>query len=481
MKLKIYITSLLFLAIVKTYAQVGIGTTSPDASSMLDITSTNSGLLIPRVSLTSVSDVATIASPLTSLLVYNSGFSPNGYYYWNGSIWVQLAVGLNADWSLTGNTGTSAATNFFGTTDDVDIVFKRFNIRSAFIGNPTGATSTTANVKNTSLGANSLVNPAAGYRNTAIGTNVMPGNTTGSRNVAVGDVALSSNTTGIENVAIGVGALFSNSTNSSNVAVGRNALTANTADFNTAVGDRALNTNSNGTLNTAIGVNSLFQNTLGNNNTSAGVQSLRSNTTGNNNSAFGYQSFFSNISGIGNLGLGYQAGYNETGSNKLYIENSNADANNALIYGEFDNNIVRINGTLQISNPASAPGYSLPIVRGTAGQFLQTDGNGGSSWSSNTVFPYTTTGAATGVYLVALTQYTIRVFGSVSEIRLPTPVGNTGKIFVIIGSNGISSKVFSSTSGNIYDDVTNAFITTISGSVRYTVQSDGTDWIVIAR
>ena len=481
MKLKIYIISLLFLAIGKSFAQVGINTTLPDASSMLDITSTNSGLLIPRVALSSASDVTTIVSPLISLLVYNSGFAPNGYYYWNGSIWVQLAVGLNADWSLTGNSGTSAVTNFLGTTDDVDLVFKRFNIRSAFIGNNIGATPTTVNVKNTSFGANSLLNPATGYRNTAIGTNVMSGNTTGSRNVALGDVALASNQTGIENVAIGVGALFSNVINSSNVAVGRNALTASTADFNTAVGDRALSANSSGTLNTAVGVNSLFLNTLGNNNSALGVQSLRSNTLGNNNSAFGYQSFFSNVTGIGNIGLGFQAGYNETASNKLYIENSNADANNALIYGEFDNNIVRINGTLQISNPASAPGYSLPIVRGTAGQFLQTDGAGGTFWTSNTVFAYTTTGAATGVYLVTLSQHTIRVFGSISEIRLPTPVGNTGKVFVIIGSNGVPSKIFSSTSGNIYDDVTNAFITTISGSVRYTVQSDGTDWIVIAR
>ena len=150
MKLKTYIASLLLLVIASSYAQVGIGTTSPNVASMLDITSTNSGLLIPRVALISTSDVATIASPVTSLLVYNSGFSPNGYYYWNGSVWVLLSTGNNFDWSLTGNTGTSAATNFFGTTDDVDIVFKRFNIRAGFIGNYFGATSTTLNAKNLS-------------------------------------------------------------------------------------------------------------------------------------------------------------------------------------------------------------------------------------------------------------------------------------------------------------------------------------------
>ncbi len=382
MKLKIYITSFLLIVITSLHAQVGIGTTSPNASSMLDITSTNSGLLIPRIPLVSATDLSIITSPITSLLVYNSGFAPNGYYYWNGSIWVQLAVGSNTDWSLTGNTGTSSATNFFGTTDDVDIVFKRFNVSAGYIGNPIGATPSTLNVKNTIFGANSLLNSTTGYRNTAIGSNVMTGNTSGSINVAIGDAALASNTSGIENTAVGVGALFSNASNNSNTAIGRNALTTSTADFNTAVGDRALTANTLGTQNTAIGVSSLRLNTQGNNNTASGVFALRSNTIGNNNTALGYQSFYSNSTGGSNVGLGYQAGYNETGSNKLYIANTNADASNALIYGEFDNKIVRVNGTLQINNPASAPGYSLPIVRGTNGQVLQTNGAGATSWAS---------------------------------------------------------------------------------------------------
>jgi hypothetical protein len=248
---------------------------------------------------------------------------------------------------------------------------------------------------------------------------------------------------------------------------------------NTSFGLGALASNT-GTNNTAHGVNALNATTSGTNNTALGYQAGNANVTGANNVLIGYQAGLINTTS-GNINIGNQAGAAETTANKLYIENSNADANNALIYGEFDTNIVRANGQLQIGNPAVA-GYALPTTRGTSGQVLQTDGSGATSWTSTTgVFPYSTTGSSTGVYNVALTQYTVRVFGSVSEVRLPTPIGNTGKVFVIIGSYGISSKTFSSVTGGIYDDVSNATITTISGSVRYTVQSDGTDWIVIGR
>lgn len=69
---------------------LGIGTSTPDSSARLDVVSTNSGLLIPRVSLTSSTDTTTISSPATSLLVYNTGtggLSPAGFYYWGGASW----------------------------------------------------------------------------------------------------------------------------------------------------------------------------------------------------------------------------------------------------------------------------------------------------------------------------------------------------------------------------------------------------------
>lgn len=107
---KLYILSFLLLGMfVSTFAQtsnVGIGTNSPNSSAKLDIDvssdASKSGLLIPRVALTGTTDVTTITSPATSLLVYNTataGTVPNnvtpGYYYWNGTKWVSFTVNNN--------------------------------------------------------------------------------------------------------------------------------------------------------------------------------------------------------------------------------------------------------------------------------------------------------------------------------------------------------------------------------------------------
>ena len=76
---------------------MGISTTSPEAA--LDVTSSNNGILIPRVALTSISSATPVVNPngggapVVSTLVYNNGtggLSPAGFYFWNGSSWSQL-------------------------------------------------------------------------------------------------------------------------------------------------------------------------------------------------------------------------------------------------------------------------------------------------------------------------------------------------------------------------------------------------------
>jgi len=72
---------------------VGVGTTTPAGSAMLDVTSTSKGVLLPRVALTSSTDQSTIASPASGLIAYNTGtvgFPYVGFVYWNGTEWRSL-------------------------------------------------------------------------------------------------------------------------------------------------------------------------------------------------------------------------------------------------------------------------------------------------------------------------------------------------------------------------------------------------------
>jgi len=202
-------------------------------------------------------------------------------------------------------------------------------------------------------------------------------------NVLIGDSAGYNNVIGAVNTAIGSRSLYENINGAYNTATGFRSLSHNTESNNTAHGAVSLYKNIDGFENTVQGVAAMFENTSGSQNTAMGYYSLYNNTSGTNNTAIGYQAGISSIGNF-NIYLGYQAGYNETGSNKLYIESDSSSA--PLIYGEFDNDILRVNGTVQINDPTQT-GYVLPPLRGTAGQVLETDGLGNTSWQTPTAAP----------------------------------------------------------------------------------------------
>jgi hypothetical protein len=111
---------------------IGINTdgTTPDNSAMLDIKSANMGLLVPRISLSSLTDASTIATPANSLLIFNTNSSVGlgkGYYYNDGTTvspdWVPL-LNKNNSWLTTGNTGTTPGTHYLGTTDSKELYIK---------------------------------------------------------------------------------------------------------------------------------------------------------------------------------------------------------------------------------------------------------------------------------------------------------------------------------------------------------------------
>ena len=116
------------LSFASTAQNVGINASgaNPDPSAMLDVSASNKGLLIPNVALSSTTDVTTIPSPATSLLVYNTnasitgtGAGGAGYYYYNGTAWVRMSTGsfgpLTGDVTTVGNAATVADNAVDGT------------------------------------------------------------------------------------------------------------------------------------------------------------------------------------------------------------------------------------------------------------------------------------------------------------------------------------------------------------------------------
>lgn len=322
----------LLFTIVETSAQVGIGTTTPQGA--LDITSTNDGLLIPRVALMLGANFPLpLSAPVNSEIIYNTatvGTAPNnvtpGFYFWRTSPaparWVRFVTGdVALGWMTNGNSGLNAADNFLGTTDAVDVVFRRANTAAGRIG----ATST-------SFGVNALA------------TN-----------------------TGANNTAFGVNALRLNTDKGDNTAIGYNALTANVGSTgdgtrNTAVGSGALATLNGGTLNTAVGFNALNSTgTLSQFNTAVGAFALRnsSNSATQDNVAVGYNA-------LGNAGA-IITGSVAIGANALISANSNTTRNIAIGYQagsgitSGSDNIV-IGANAQVSSPA---GSGQIVIGGT--------------------------------------------------------------------------------------------------------------------
>jgi trimeric autotransporter adhesin len=222
---------------------VGIGTTVPNTSAQVDITSSNKGLLIPRMG---TAAIASINSPAKGLMVYDSTKNQLMVNMGTSALPNWQTIVANSGWALTGNSTTNSATHFVGTTDLQPLLLKVANQNSGYID-------FNSTIANTSFGYQALVSNTTGYFNTGNGYKSLYSNTTGLRNAAGGYLTLYSNTTGVNNTAYGAFALTSNTSGSGNTAYGTNASFQNIGSFNTAIGHTALATTTNSQYNTAIG------------------------------------------------------------------------------------------------------------------------------------------------------------------------------------------------------------------------------------
>ena len=407
-----YIIILVSFFTLNTIAQVGIGTTSPQAT--LDIPASSpttpsavDGILIPRIDEFPVVNPA-MAQDGMMVFVTGNGTPARGFYYWNNvtAAWILLTNGGGGTddqqidvLNLNGTTleisleddgvatqtldlsslgGAQRINNLLDGKSDSD---GTENGSSIFLGENAGSTDNATDNRNIGIGFESLNTNINGQNNIAIGYQSQLSNRA-SNNIGIGNFTLSNVIgQGFRNIAIGQNAQMATTAGDDNVAIGDNAMVANTlARFNVAIGTRSLTSTTTNGQNTAVGHESLMANT-GGTNTAIGFEALTSNITGIDNVALGHQAGVAN-SGNGNVFLGKSAGGLETtASNRLYIENSNANADNALIYGEFDNDVLRTNGELQIGNPVTS-GYAFPLTDGTANQVLTSDGAGQLSFET---------------------------------------------------------------------------------------------------
>ncbi len=293
------------------------------------------------------------------------------------------------------------------------------------------------NYFNTSIGGYAMANNVSGNNNTAIGISALRNNVSTSEHIAIGYNTLINHTSNNYNVAIGNRAMESDTSGFFNVAIGVEALsTEKNSESNMAIGFRSLKLLQNGSANTAIGVGAMeykdsaqectaigrfalggspglstkkdtgsvaigtwagrFNNAsyntflgyyagrganaatpiIGNDNVGVGSFSLFSLLKGKQNVAIGRYAGGINRDGDANIFIGYNAGNKSTNtnSNRLYIENSDADSANALIYGNFASDSLVLNANVNVrdftrlgAETSGAPAIKMKKLTGTNG------------------------------------------------------------------------------------------------------------------
>ena len=257
-------------------AHVGIGTSTPDTSAMLDIKSNNKGILIPRM--TSTERLA-ISDPATGLLVFDTDLS--GFHFSDGTNWINLSVpdrmaDTDADTRIQVEEGMDddiirfdmAGTEFFRMDSgrlEIDNTGS-----SVFIGRFAGYNDDYSFNRNVAIGADALASNVNGPLNNAVGYRSLYTNANGVGNNAFGTYTLYENISGTYNSGFGHRALYNNFTGKYNTAIGHNTLYYNMfGSYNTALGSGAGVGHGDITNATAIGANALVSQSnslvLGNN------------------------------------------------------------------------------------------------------------------------------------------------------------------------------------------------------------------------
>ncbi len=137
----LYIFIIIFSSISLAYSQVGINTINPNESAILDISSSNQGVLFPRMDLGILTEAAPVNNPQESLMVWNTdaanGGMSKGFYYWD------------KEWKPFGSHSSSELTGVFGKltlNSDINSSLNRYN--STFLTSPSSGSSSGVTLNN---------------------------------------------------------------------------------------------------------------------------------------------------------------------------------------------------------------------------------------------------------------------------------------------------------------------------------------------
>lgn len=259
---------------------------------------------------------------------------------------------------------------------------------NTFIGNAAGANNITGTT-NTFLGSGAGVNNTYGQANTFLGYNAGTLNEIGNNNTYIGKTAGQQITEGSDNVIIGWQSGYAGAGINRSVFIGSKAGMSAVIGSNVFIGYEAgkvFNHTSN-QFNIFIGYGTCYDKRAGSNNIIMGTLTSYENDgsdnivigNGSNQGQNSYQNIVIgnaagganngayninigqfagnwNIDGSGNTCIGIMAGLHNTGSNQLHIGGNGmaypaiVDVDYPLIYGEFDNQRLLINGTLEVVN-----------------------------------------------------------------------------------------------------------------------------------
>ncbi|MEO7310872.1 MAG: tail fiber domain-containing protein [Chitinophagaceae bacterium] len=104
---------------------VGIGTSSPSASAMLEISSSSKGLLLPRVA-----DTSAVSSPAKGLVIYNN--ANNKLWYYDGSRWQQAVAsggGMDSIWYQLKDSIAYTTKKYVSINTDPDLIEPQTNLQ----------------------------------------------------------------------------------------------------------------------------------------------------------------------------------------------------------------------------------------------------------------------------------------------------------------------------------------------------------------